>query len=115
MSAIPGAIIELRRPIPPLPDLLPTVMREELLAGPVPMPIFFALRGRKLSRWNLHDVPADDRDAVARELGRNSDGVAMMGGIVGQPSTWAFKVESVKATCTVLVVLRDGELLSRPV
>jgi hypothetical protein len=115
VSTIPGTIIELRRPIPALPDLLPTIMREELLAGPVPMPIFFALRGRKLSRWDLHGVPADDRDGVARDLGRNSDGVAMMGGIAGHPATWAFKVESVKATCTVLVVLRDGELSYRRV
>ncbi len=112
---IPGTLIELRRPILPLPELIPAIVREELLAGTLAMPVFFTLRGRKLSRWELSTVPATERDALARELGRDSEGVAMLGGVLGHPQSWALKVESPRVTCTVLIVVRDGDVLSRRV
>lgn len=113
--AVPGTLIELRRPVLPLPELIPALVREELLAGGLAMPVFFVLRGRKISRWDLSGVAPAERDALARDLGQHSDGVAMLGGIVGQPNAWAVKVESVKVTCTVLIALRDGDVVARRV
>ncbi len=118
MLTLTGTVTELKRPILPMAELLPSLLRDELLANatsPVAMPVFFVLRGRKLSRFALATVPAADRDAAARELGLNSDAVAMLGGVAGHPDTWAIKVESVKDTGTVILALRDGELHSRRV
>ena len=117
-SSIEATVIELRRPIPRMPELLAALLEPELLASPVTpvrLPVFFALRGRKLSRFELATVPAAHRDALAVELGRGSQAVAMFGGIAGQPDSWAIKVESAALTCTVLLVLRDGKVLGRRV
>lgn len=115
---IPGTLIQLRRPILPLPELLPALLEAELLASgqsPVATPVFFTLRGRKLTRFELATVPADKRDALARDLGSGADGVAMFAGVAGHAATWAIKVESAKLTSTVIIVLRDGAVLARTV
>lgn len=115
-ASVTGVAIQLKRPLLPLPELLPALLEEELrrsASTPVHTPIFFVLRGRTMTRFELGPVPAVHRDGLARELGRGAAGVAMFAGVAGQPATWAFKIESPRVTCTVIVVLRDGVVLAR--
>ncbi|MSP56030.1 MAG: hypothetical protein EXR69_10560 [Myxococcales bacterium] len=115
---IDGTLLQLRRPIPPLSALLPALLEAELLGSAqraVATPVFFTLRGRKLTRFELSTVSADSRDALARDLGSGADGVAMFAGVAGHAATWAIKIESATLTTTVVLVLRDGAVLARTV
>ncbi len=110
-----GTAIQLLPPRLPLSETIPAIVREDLLTGTARLPQFFVLRGDTLNRWGLWRVSARERTRHAQDLGRGSDGVAMLGAIHGQPNTWALKVESPGETCTVLLVAKDGELLCRTV
>ncbi len=111
-----GTRYQLRRPLPPLSEAIPLLLEAELLQPDgLKMPIFFVRRGREVIRWDFSLLAADLRDAEARSLGAGAEAVAMLGGIAGQPHSWALKVESAAETCTVLIVLRDGAVLSRVV
>jgi len=111
-----GTRFQLRRPLPPLSQAIPVLLEAELLQPEgLKLPIFFVRRGREVIRWDFSLLAADLRDAEARSLGEGADAVAMLGGLAGQPDSWALKVESAAETCTVLIVLRDGAVLSRVV
>lgn len=109
-----GTRYQLAAPAPRLSEAVPSLIGAELTTRRSPvMPVFFVLRGLELTRWPLHALPADQRDAEARVLGEGADAVAMLGGVAGRPGAFALKVESVAETCTVLLVVRDGQLLAR--
>ena len=116
MMKLAGTRFQLRRPLPPLSQAIPVLLEAELLHPEgLKLPMFFVRRGREVIRWDFSPLAADLRDAEARSLGEGADAVAMLGGLAGQPDSWALKVESAAETCTVLIVLRDGAVLSRVV